>query len=184
MMLLDKLSSDPIISQFICEECSENNFAAEFEDKLKKSKNYLIIKVDDYYNSLQTDNQTPPSPDCLIFVKCDDANNYNIYIIELKNIKSKNGFNIKNIRSKFKTCVNSFMKDVIRNYLNDDKLVFNNIKLYFVTDPYNERLCGSRLSKATKMDALLALNTQPFIFDGKRLFIEHKFKNPIITSCK
>lgn len=183
-MIFEKLANDAEISQFLCNECSENNAAVEFNENLIYYQDYVVLKVDDYYNSLNLA-ETPASPDCLIIVKCQEENHYRIYIVELKDIANQRGFNIKNMREKFKTCVNDFMKGVLHDFLSEEQYVFEEIALYFVSDPYNENQNGSRVSKnkATKMDSLLALNTTPYIYDGKRLSIQHRITNPVIMPC-
>mgnify|MGYP001345367383 CR=1 FL=1 len=183
-MLFQAIRSDGNISPFLGTECSENGVSVNIENRLNPANDYLIIKVDDYYNSINIANR-PPSPDCLVIVKCAEENSYKIYIVELKDINSQKGFDIKNIREKFSTCINDFMKGVLDCHLSDEALSFTEVNLLFVSNPYNESYEGERhlKSKSTKIDSLLALNTRPFRYDGKRLGIQHKSSSPTITPC-
>jgi uncharacterized phage-like protein YoqJ len=60
-------------------------------------------------NSLRMHN-SPPSIDCLIIVQCDTNPCYDFYLVELKNIKSTKGFDISNLKDKFTTVIEDFLK--------------------------------------------------------------------------
>lgn len=177
-MLIDELKQFEPIQEHIADECAENGCKADIDKSIGKDA-FIIIKPDSYYNSMS--GIRPPSPDCLIIIRCGE-NEYNIYIVELKDISNSGGFSITNIREKFNTCLNDFMQGILSDFFINSNYIIRDVKLFFVTDPYDE-LSGSRirLSKTTKMDALLAMNTKPFRFGEKRLGIEHRAENPVIT---
>ena len=181
-MLIDRIKSS-FSHKYFCDICEENGFGVDVSTSISK-ENILIIKVDKFYSDRTDLVKLPPSPDCLIIQHCSDGT-YHIYIIELKNICDSNGFSITNIREKFETCLNDFMKGVLGEFFIDTDYIIRRIDLFFVTDPYNESLRTSnhRLNKTTKIDALLAMNTKALRFDGKLLGIQHAPKNPLVNNC-
>ncbi len=179
-MLIDDLKNDSTINSFIEDTCCENGFAAKLDPNIDKV-NYAIIKVDKFYNSL-SQLIKPPSPDCLIIIKCNDT--FHMFIVELKDIKSSKYFDKQNIRDKFETCINDFISGRFRQYFLEKNYEFKQVKLYFVTDPYKQRSGKiSKFNKGTKIDALLAANTKPIRFLNFRLGIEHFYNDPTINPC-
>jgi len=108
--------------------CEENNACVKFSKQLAED-NYIILKVDAYYNSLRI-HKPPPSIDCLILVKCDTNECYDFYLLELKDIKSSKGFNIENIQQKFATTIDDFLNDKFKDIF--DAYCINDFKLYLV----------------------------------------------------
>ena len=68
---------------------------------------------------------TPKSPDCLIVQKCANEQ-YKIYVVELRNVKSQKNKYIdrSGIRAKFETCLLDFMSDRFRPYFYDERYQF------------------------------------------------------------
>ncbi len=179
-MLLQLLRSDPLIAQYIDVSCSENGISAEI-DKTISTDNLLIIKVDRYYNS-EVPNPSP-SPDCLVILKCAD-NNYRIFIIELKDVNGPEGFTVENVKDKFITCLDDFMSGRFGNFFHDPAYNYEEIKLLFITDPYNFRgNPGKQLRmRGHKLDALIAQRIPRYF--NKHLFIEYRVPNPTIKNCQ
>jgi len=164
-------------------ECCENGYEVSIAEELHNSGNVLILKIDAYFNSANMHNP-PPSVDCLVIVKCDANDCYNIYLAELRNISSSNGFNKENIVSKFQTTVDVFLKDKFSTiFLNQ---TYCNFKCYFVTNPY--RFQGSQSdydeyinANGLRLDYFIGI--EPFEFNGKYALIEPKLPNPTIIPC-
>jgi hypothetical protein len=173
--MIDEIKNSKALTLFITDKCEENQICVSIDNSIPKT-NYVVIKVDQHYNSLRLKN-TPPSLDCLIAVKCRD-NDYIIYLVELKNIKSPAGFKVDNIYKKFKTTIDDFMGSRFKNIFQNHKYKIKWLYLYFVTDPYRGR---RPRQGTTKMDSLLL--KKPFLFQGKRYIISHKLPNPMITNC-
>jgi hypothetical protein len=173
--MIDELKKTKSLTPFITDKCEENQICVTMDNSIPKT-NYVVIKVDDHYNSLRL-KKTPPSVDCLITVKCRD-NGYIIYLVELKNIKSPAGFKIDNVYNKFKTTIEDFMEILFRNIFHNPKYNVKRLHLYFVTDPYGKRRLRTG---TTKMDSLLS--RKPFKFQGKLYMLNHKLPNPMITNC-
>jgi len=131
----------------LCREtCEENNVCVEFSKQLAED-NYIVLKIDAYYNSSKMHNP-PPSIDCLILVKCDTNECYDFYLVELKDIKSSKGFEIKNIQQKFATTINDFLNDKFQDIF--DAYCINDFKLYFVlgekySEKYRKKMGSSQL---------------------------------------
>lgn len=108
--MIEKIKKHPILAHYITDACCENDISVTFDDKLN-ADDYVIIKVDDYYNSLNIEKR-PASVDCLIVRKCVD-NGYGLTLVELKNIRTTQGFEIDNLKEKFDTTLNDFIKKKI-----------------------------------------------------------------------
>jgi len=179
-MLIETLKNHNIINRFICNECSDNSISIEV-DKNILPDDLLIIKVDDYYNSLNENR--PKSPDCLIIQRCKE-NSYNIYIIELRNIDSPDGFTVAEIMEKFCTCLDNFMLERFGDIFYHEHFDYLIIKLYFVSDPYHHKRSPEKKDKmrGTKIDTLLAERIPKYF--GKYIYIEHKPPPYTIGNCK
>jgi len=167
--MFEKIKSDDLINGFIKEQCCENNVSVTFDDKIEKDS-ILIIKVDDYYNSLGLE-KTPPSPDCLILVKCMDGG-YGLHIVELKNITSAKRFDVDNLVKKFQTCLDDFVSDRFSKYLYID---YKTVKLYFISniDIYSRDL-------GLKLEVLINYKLK---YNGKSYLVRPNMPTPSIKPC-
>ena len=175
--MINQIKYTNSLKNCIADRCEENEIFVSMADDIPQI-NYLVLKVDNYYNSLNLD-KTPPSVDCLVTLKCRDSD-FVVYLIELKNIKSPGGFKVENIYNKFKTTIDNFMGSRFRNIFHNDRYTIKYLQLYFVTAAYRESEKLWR-KEGTKIDVLRSL--KPFKFKGKRYQIKHKLPNPLINSC-
>jgi hypothetical protein len=175
--MIDKIKRHSQLKPFIVSTCDENNILVNIADTIPPG-NYLVLKVDKYYNSLKL-GKTPPSIDCLIPLKCSDSD-FVIYLIELKNIKSPKGFKPDNIYKKFKVTIEDFMIARFNDIFLDNSYQIKDMRLYFVSNPYRQREISHR-REGTKMDALLS--RRPFSFRGILCQLKHILPNPIIENC-
>ncbi len=171
--MINKIKDTEALKPFITDECEENKIFVNMADDIPQN-NYLVIKVDRYYNSLNL-SDTPPSVDCLVLLKCADSS-YVLYLVELKNIKRPRRFKIDNIRDKFKTTIDDFMSTRFKDIFHSEKLPIKDLRLYFVTNLYK-----TPRKDTTKMDSLLS--RLPFEFRGKIKQIEPELPNPLIKNC-
>ncbi|TAE18659.1 MAG: hypothetical protein EAZ95_03630 [Bacteroidetes bacterium] len=126
MNLLERIRQDADLQPFIVGTCDENDISVLISDKIDK-EDYLIIKVDNYYNNLNIENR-PASPDCLIIQKCKGViESYAIALVELKGIETTQGFDLDNMSQKFTTCFEDFMSKLFSKYFDRD---FNRIELF------------------------------------------------------
>lgn len=167
--MINKIKSDKTLSQFIVEKCCENDICVTLDENIGKDS-YVIIKVDDYYNSLNLA-KTPPSIDCLIINKCIKSG-YGLTLVELKNITTSQSFCNDNMRQKFETTLYDFIKDKFKKVLDLD---YKKTKLFFVT---NKEVYKRDLG--LKLETLINIK---FYFNGKRLMIEPKMPTPTIKNC-
>lgn len=175
--MINQIKYDKPLKAFICYECEENRYAVEMAEDIG-SDDFVVIKVDNYYNSLKL-KKTPPSIDCLLPLKCCE-NVFIIYLIELRNVKSPEGFETRNIYDKFKTTIENFMGRRFRNIFLNERYVIRSLQLYFVTAAYG-KTGGNWRKEGTKLDVLRSM--KPFKFRGKRYQIKHKLPNPLIGKC-
>ncbi|MCK5056826.1 MAG: hypothetical protein KAT34_09240 [Candidatus Aminicenantes bacterium] len=177
--MINKTRYTEKLKPYITDKCEENKISVTMEMDIP-AKNYLVIKVDNFYNELGLKN-TPPSVDCLILLKCAD-NSFFICLIELKDIKSPGGFSVDNIYIKFKTTIENFMGSRFKNIFQNKRFIVKKLQIFFVTDPYGDKNSKrSRKREGTKLDTLLSRT--PFQFRGKRYLVKHKLPNPIIQKC-
>ncbi len=166
--MINKIKKHQILSKIIEKQCCENDVCVTFEKDINE-EDYLILKVDKYYNSLKV-NERPPSVDCLIIFKC--CSGYKLTLVELKSISTSKRFNVSNIKEKFETTLFRFIKKDFPDPLNID---YSNVKLLFVT---NKELY--RRDLGLKMDVLINLR---FKFNDKNLMITPKMPHPCIKKC-
>lgn len=166
--LISKIKSDTRLQKFLCETCSENNIEATFDEGIS-ANDFVVVKVDNYYNSLLE--KSPPSPDCLIVLKCENSG-YSLTIIELKSISSSKGFTIDNMIKKFETCIHDFIETRFEDLLYVD---YKNIKLFFISNiELYQRDIGLKME--------LLINTR-FKYKNKTLMIKPYKPIPIIKKC-
>lgn len=167
--MIETINSHNILSAYIEDTCFENGVCVSFEVDINPDS-YTIIKVDKYYNSLNIEKR-PPSIDCLIIRKCLN-NGYGLTLVELKNIETSKGFDLENMKSKFDTTLNDFIKNKFKNPLDID---YKEIKLFFVSkqEIYKRDL-------GLKMEVLMNVK---FKFNDKQLMIIPRMPNPTIKKC-
>lgn len=168
--MIKRIKSHEILSKFVEDTCCENDICVTFENGIPPDS-YAIIKVDNYYNSLKLGKKTPASIDCLIIRKCVKTG-YGLTLVELKKIETAKGFELENMRQKFKTTLYDFIKIRFKNPLD---INYSEIKLYFVSkqEIYKRDL-------GLKMEVLI--NTK-FKFNDRNLMIRPELPNPTIKNC-
>ncbi|MBW1614958.1 MAG: hypothetical protein JRJ49_00175 [Deltaproteobacteria bacterium] len=185
--MIDKINEDQERFWFKSLLCKENGISAEIDDKIQ-DEDYIVLKIDKYYASLKMA-ETPPSPDCLIIVKCKKNNLYDLYLVELKNIKSPAGFKVNNIKAKFKTAVKDFMCERFKDILLNKSYSINKFKIYFVTDAcrikkYHPDITEEDYLKRIETTKLKRVqNLKPLKFRNKSAAIDSRLPNPMIKYC-
>lgn len=179
MTLLEKIKSNATLSKYLCDQCSENGISLQISNTITED-DFLIIKVDDYYNAEV--HPSPASPDCLIVQKCADGR-YLIYIVELKDIIDQHGFTLDNMKEKYNTCLDDFMGNRFGDVFHDYNFIIKTIKLYFITDPYGfkEKPDKQLNMRGHKLDSLMAIRIPKYF--NLHLYIEHRLPNPTILPC-
>ena len=82
--MISLITNDKVLKYFLHYEIEDAGVSVKVNETLS-SRDYVGIKVDDYYCSLKLD-KTPKSVDFIITVDC-QCNSYLLYIIEFKKIK-------------------------------------------------------------------------------------------------
>lgn len=134
--MFDTIMRNQELINIVCGSCSENNAHVDFDNSLKRNgelddAKVLVLKPDSFYNT--RDFAKPPkSPDCLILVNCTDKEHYDLYLIELKDVKNSQGLKKEDIISKFKTMIDDFFIrfGYIFNQANYGKIEFYLISTY------------------------------------------------------
>ncbi len=184
--MFKKIQQNTKLLSIIRSYCDENNIEVCLSPELDENSNdkLLILKADDYY-STKTMHNPPPAIDCIILVKCDNCDGYDIYLVELRDIKSPRGFDKENIKSKFQTVVDDFLQNRFKDvFLNEKYCHFN---CYFVSNPYKcKNLTQEEYNKkihdeGLKLDYFNSI--KPFKFQGKISFIQPILPNPMVKEC-
>jgi|WetSurMetagenome_2_1015567.scaffolds.fasta_scaffold13040_3 hypothetical protein len=191
-MLFDSIRQHHELYGIVQSRCSENDVGITFADELLDHEGYpdesrvLILKLDLFYNSARMNNP-PPSVDCMIIVKCEQPDHFNLYFVELRNTKRTRYVRPSEIIEKFRTSLFDFFEQRYASIFIQDNVTFQNIQLYLVTDPL--RMVGKNLSEeemrkivgGTVLDAYGSI--QPLRFQGRRLLIKPQLPNPTIACC-
>lgn len=189
MSMITQIKNEDALKPFLADKCEDNGVYAIIEASIKEDE-IAIVKVDDYYNTIEKSPNIPPSADFLISVDC--INNwYALYVIEFKNINSPKCFNVRNIWEKFRTTVEDFMSVRFAHIYENKNYKINDLLIYFIADPYrlkrlnitydeykSKRLANGK-SDSTRVDNLLS--QKPLRYRGKIYIIKYELPpNPVI----
>jgi len=172
-MLLNDLRADASLAPHIHQTCCENDVCVDFDPAIPPT-DYLVIKVDDFYNATIPNPDTPKSPDCLIVQRC-SAGHFHVHVVELKNVKSKNYLNSEAIWDKFHTCLTDFMSNRFRIHFYNENHDFK-LRLYLVAGRVKDTYAMN-----FKFDFLLSM--RPLQFANKPVGIQGENPNPLIRPC-
>lgn len=186
-MLFEKILQTPELLRITASYCSENDMEVCLCPSLK-DENIIILKIDDYYSTHNGMNSPPPSIDCLIIVKCEQEECYNIFLVELKDISSPKYFETDNVKKKFETTVDDFLKNRFKDIFENEK--YCQFKCLFITDPYKcarnnmsqEEYLELIRAKGLKLDYFLSI-AEPFEFGNQAAMITPALPTPTISSC-
>lgn len=167
--MLARIRKHPVLSQLLRTECCENGVCVTISPDVDAAK-VLILKVDDYFNSLKVEKR-PKSVDCLVLRECIAAN-YGLTLVELKNIVSTNHITMEEIRDKFSNTLSLFIEQIFRA---EFAYEFEEVKLYFVS-----RIEIHRRDLGLKMEAMMGVRIP---FRGRKLMISPIMPMPAIKNC-
>lgn len=182
--MIQQIRNDNILKRYLRDTCEENGIKITIDERIDNDE-ISIISIDSYYNE-QMPYAAPPSADFLVSLFC-FQNAYRLYVIELRDINSPQGFDPANIYNKFETTIYDFMNERFKDiYMNGTYRILD-LKIYFVSDPYE--LAGTGITHtgfklrrnidSTRIDALLT--KKPFKFRGRIYQIQYEIPpNPII----
>ncbi|MEZ4886998.1 MAG: hypothetical protein R3E32_19870 [Chitinophagales bacterium] len=171
-MLIENLKNEELLKDFIKEACEDEGICIAIEEGIDKA-DLLVIKPDDYYNSLKIEKR-PASVDCLIIQRCKE-NHFHVYLIELKNVRNTKSIDNSNLREKFETCLFDFIRDRLRNYFLNE-----NIKVIFKL----RLVAGKTTDTVSKRYVLNFLKRlRPFSYYGKILAIDGYPTDYILPKC-
>lgn len=185
-MLFDNILRNEALLNINVIHCSENDIEVCLCPNIN-SDNVMILKIDDFYSTKNKMRNPPPSIDCLILIKCEKKDCYNIYLVELKDICSQNHFDIKNIEAKFKTTIDDFLGKRFESIFANEK--YCHFECFFITDPYKclrqemsqEEYLEHIHAKGLKLDYFLSM--EPLEYQGKISIINPMLPSPMISSC-
>ncbi len=168
-MLLTRIRQHLELAPFVRKSCTDDGMTFAIDDRIE-ADDYVVIKVDDYFNSLGLD-QTPPAPDCLIILRCREGG-YALAIVELKRIKVASRFKVNNVAEKFSTCFDDFIEGRFPDLLSRD---YKRIQLFFETK-LKRKAATADTTRGLRLEALLS---KRFKFRGRNLLIEPR-KNRLL----
>ena len=180
--MIDKLKSYSELQPFFTTTLLENGVGVIIDPSVNE-EHYLAINVDNYYHHLGL-SIIPAIVDLIIVGKEDSLDNFHIFVVEMKNISSSNGFDRKNIYAKFETAINDFMKKKYADPFLADCYNVVEFKLFFIADAYHFIERGIKeedydsFLKGTKIEVLQGMT--PFEYKGKFYIIDYKIPNPLL----
>lgn len=141
-MLLEKIKTDSRFSSYMAQSsgiafektiidttCCENNVCADIDESITE-ENYVIIKVDSYFQKFRSEN-TPKGVDCLILVK-GRLDKYCLYLIELKDEGSSGIRNkIDIITGKFQDTIDFLLKN--REFAQYFNRIFEDVNFFLIS---------------------------------------------------
>ena len=184
--MFNKIYNNSELFPIIVNYCEENNIEVSLSKNLEKNSDnkLLILEIDSYYHSKNMKNP-PPAIDCLILLKCDQCEGYDIYLVELKNIKSPKGFNVQNIIAKFQTVIDDFLQNRFKDIFYNEN--YCNFKCCFISNPYGLKNISQEdyekkiHAEELKLDYFNFI--KPFKFKNKISWIKSILPNPTISEC-
>jgi len=200
--MFSEIIKNNILNTLLVERCEENSIEAEICSNLTYKDDYLVIKVDNYYNrgfKVTGFKKTPASVDCLILVKCNEkgkrkkirSNIYDMHLIELKNIKNKQYFKLENIQEKFNTTIEDFLNIKFKDIFNNFQL--RSFNCYFISDPHNikrrykgKNITQNKYNQIIKLEGLKVkslLLIKPLKYRNKFSTIKPRLPNLEINAC-
>jgi hypothetical protein len=189
--MLEEIYNHPDLFEITRQPCVENGVGGHIARSLLvdghlDSERVVILKIDAFYDSSRMHNP-PPSPDCLVIVRCCDGS-YSAYVIELRNVNSVRGVPRKEMLAKFKTALNDFIGERFKDiFWVDGQFRIKVLRLFLVTDPYavsRRGMTGDDYRKYLKGTALDAFSSmEPLSVGGLVCPVEPILPNPIIQEC-
>ncbi len=167
--MLELIREHQILGPFVRDACCENGVGVQLAPEIAGDR-IVIVKVDDYYNSLNV-KRRPASVDCLIIIEC-ESGDYRIAVVELKDISSSSSYSSKNLRAKFETTLNDFMET---RFPFIGRANIRDIRLYFVSN-----ITNYRRDSGLMMDVYFNLR---FSFQGRKLMITPRVPSPVVQGC-
>lgn len=187
--MIQQISQERQLTKYTTHKIQDEGIEVSI-DPLLSPDDYIAIKVDDYYNGLHLAKTTPKAIDFLVAVDC-SCQDYVLYLLELKNVKTPQAYQTHAIYEKFKNTLDHFMSEEFSHIFFNDHYRYRHIFLYLVTTAYRAAMKYGSFEKYTKLmqkigkkDTLLndsALSQKPFRFRNKVLFIQTEVPpNPVI----
>ena len=185
--MFDKIMHNQELWNIMCHDCSENNASVEFDSSLLingylNDEKVLILKPDNFYHSSRVHNP-PPSVDCLILINCTEQKHYDLYLIELKDVKNTRELKYEIIVEKFKTMINLFFPKFENIFSSAN---YKTIAFYLVTTyPKNSgQLSDTEYHRRIASSALDVYGSRkPLKLFNKAILIQPKASPLTITSC-
>lgn len=162
--MINLITNDKVLKYFLHYNIEDAGVSVKVNEKLS-TKEYVGIKVDDYYNSLKLE-RTPKSVDFIITVDC-RCNSYLLYILEFKKLNKPSHLKVNDILEKITNTVNDFIEDRFKHIFLNDKFKYKNVLIYLVGNIYSPAKLKTRNydRDTLKIDTNLTLN--PIRFRGK-----------------
>lgn len=104
--IIEDIRNTPALTPFVVNECCERGANLIVSGSIDQDKNEMI-KVDDYYNSLDT--EIPKSVDCLIMHVCSSFGRI-LHLCELKSYSTSGHISIEDIIEKFRATIDDFIE--------------------------------------------------------------------------
>jgi hypothetical protein len=182
--MIARIKAKTELVPFFTDVLLENGCGVVIENDMPDDS-YLTIDIDEYYHKSNI-SPTPEVADILLVAQRLSAKDqFHVYIVEMKNIKSPRYFKVKNVYEKFNTAIENFMKKRYADIFLDDTIIVTNFRLLFVTDAYRLKKRGvsdkeiRSFLTGTKIEFLQ--NMPLFSYRNFNVAIEYKLPNPLLS---
>lgn len=128
--MIAQIESDEKLQEHCTRKFEDEGVVIEVDPHLR-SKEYVGVKVDDYYNSLKPKRENFKTVDFVISVDC-VSNKYALYIMEFKGTKDKS-YTTGEIEEKFQNTIESYLSEDFAEIYCNPRYAYKSILLYLVT---------------------------------------------------
>lgn len=122
--MISRIQNEPKLKSCIRYEIEDEGIEVGVDEKLTYSE-YAGVKVGDYYNGLH--DATPPKAADYVVAVDNSCDSYNLYILEMKNVKEPKFLDIRAIQDKFSTTINDFLSIRFKDIFLSDKYKYKDI---------------------------------------------------------
>jgi hypothetical protein len=181
--MLNAIRSKGDLIPFFTDTLLENEVGVIISEAMPRDS-YIAVDIDTYYHKAGP-HPTPAIADILLAARrLSHKDQFHIYVVEMKNIKTPKGFKTKNIYEKFKTAVDDFMKTRYKDIFLDTKFKVEKFELFFITDAYQLKRRGfteNTIKSFLSIPKIAMLQSmQPFIYRHFKAMIQYRMPNPML----
>jgi len=181
--MLDKIKTNEQLIQFLTSDLLENEIGVIINEDMPQDS-YVAIDIDEYYHHIGLKTIPAIADILLVAQRLSQKEQHHIYIVEMKNIRKPQHFNVKNIYEKFHTAIEDFMKAKYADIFMDDNYKVERFKLFFVSDVFRLKNRGwseDQIRSFLSETKIMAFQSMSFLqYRNFKAIIEYQLPNPLL----